>query len=359
MPKTTHDIENIRGLTFLEAKDLKEALEEALGVEAAIGGGMMMMAARAGSGAVDEEPTEFDVILKEVGPKKINVIRAVRYLTNLGLKEAKELVEGAPSTLMEQIGRDAAEDAKKQLEEAGAVVKLFPEIEPDFSITSLKILKERLTRQISSVSTIRFEEEKGISPENLSNFVAPYLDAIIKLQNSLDNLNNRKSSDPEILSIYSGSIQVDLKGVEDALDAIEMRILPSRRKLQNRIRELEVEEKEVQVALARTEQYSKELENYKGHVNAQNSEELAETELLHAKEELKKIQLETQLLEQKVEEGKLKLAKQKLEILVDMYEKYAPNASPEQRIAEATKLLPSFDIFFAGPHEPKLLKGDS
>ncbi|MEM9953983.1 MAG: 50S ribosomal protein L7/L12 [Chloroflexota bacterium] len=120
-------VEQIAGLTLLEAKELKEALEEELGVEAAVGGGMMMMAGPAAGGAAAEEPdeqTEFDVILKEIGAKKINVIKAVRGLTSLGLKEAKELVEGAPSTVMEQIGKDAAEDAKKQLEEAGAVVEV-------------------------------------------------------------------------------------------------------------------------------------------------------------------------------------------------------------------------------------------
>lgn len=119
-------VEQIGSLTLLEAKDLKEALEESLGVTAATGGGMMVMG---GGGAVadaepEEEQTEFDVILKEIGAKKINVIKAVRGLTSLGLKEAKELVEGAPSTIMEQIGKDSAEDAKKQLEEAGAVVEV-------------------------------------------------------------------------------------------------------------------------------------------------------------------------------------------------------------------------------------------
>lgn len=118
-------VEAISGLTLLEAKALKEALEDALGVEAAVGGGMMMMAGPAAAVAEEvEEQTEFDVILKDVGDKKINVIKAVRALTNLGLKEAKELVEGAPSTVMEQIGKDAAADAKKQLEEAGATVEL-------------------------------------------------------------------------------------------------------------------------------------------------------------------------------------------------------------------------------------------
>lgn len=118
-------VEQISGLTLLEAKDLKEALEEALGVEAATGGGMMMMAGPAAAAEEEkEEQTEFDVILKEIGPKKINVIKAVRGLTSLGLKEAKELVEGAPSTVIEQTGKDAAEDAKKALEEAGAVVEV-------------------------------------------------------------------------------------------------------------------------------------------------------------------------------------------------------------------------------------------
>ena len=119
-------VEQISGLTLLEAKELKEALEDALGVEAAVGGGMMMAAMPAQAAAAEEaeEQTEFDVILKEIGPKKINVIKAVRGLTSLGLKEAKELVEGAPSTVMEQIGKDAAADAQKQLEEAGAVVEV-------------------------------------------------------------------------------------------------------------------------------------------------------------------------------------------------------------------------------------------
>ena len=118
-------VEQIGGLTLLEAKDLKEALEEALGVTAAQGGGgMMVMPGPLADAEPEEEQTEFDVILKEIGAKKINVIKAVRGLTSLGLKEAKELVEGAPSTVMEQIGKDSAEDAKKQLEDAGAVVEV-------------------------------------------------------------------------------------------------------------------------------------------------------------------------------------------------------------------------------------------
>ncbi|MDQ7027167.1 MAG: 50S ribosomal protein L7/L12 [Anaerolineae bacterium] len=119
-------VEAIGSLTLLEAKDLKEALEEALGVEAASGGGMMMMAGPVAGGAVEEAEaqTEFDVVLKDIGPKKINVIKALRALTSLGLKEAKEQVESAPVTVMEQVGKDAAEDAKKQLEEAGAVIEV-------------------------------------------------------------------------------------------------------------------------------------------------------------------------------------------------------------------------------------------
>jgi large subunit ribosomal protein L7/L12 len=119
-------VKAISELTLLEAKELKEALEEELGVEAAAGGGMMMMAGGAGAGAAEEqeEQTEFDVVLKEIGPKKINVIKALRTLTSLGLKEAKEQVESAPVTVMEQVSKEAAEDAKTQLEEAGASVEL-------------------------------------------------------------------------------------------------------------------------------------------------------------------------------------------------------------------------------------------
>jgi large subunit ribosomal protein L7/L12 len=119
-------VDQISGLTLLQAKELKEALEEKLGVKAAVGGAMMMAAGPAAAAVVEEveEKTEFDVILKEVGPNKINVIKVVRALTNLGLKEAKELVEGAPSTVMEQVSKDASADAKKQLEETGAVVEV-------------------------------------------------------------------------------------------------------------------------------------------------------------------------------------------------------------------------------------------
>lgn len=124
--------EEIANLTLLEASELKTKLEEMLGVEAASGGGMMMMpgmmagggAAAAAEAEPEEEKTEFDVVLKGVGPKKINVIKAVRAITSLGLKEAKEVVENVPSKLLEEVGKEAAEDAKAKLEEAGAEVEI-------------------------------------------------------------------------------------------------------------------------------------------------------------------------------------------------------------------------------------------
>jgi large subunit ribosomal protein L7/L12 len=115
--------EQISELTLLEASELVEMLEEKLGVSAAAPVAMAAMPAAA-AGEPEEEQTEFDVIIKEIGPKKIEVIKAVRKLTALGLKEAKDLVDSAPSTAMEGVSKDAAEDAKKALEEAGAVVEL-------------------------------------------------------------------------------------------------------------------------------------------------------------------------------------------------------------------------------------------
>ena len=122
-------VEQLSALTVMEAAELKKMLEEAWGVEAAAPmamGAMPMMAAVAAPAAVEEveEKTEFTVVLKDVGPKKIEVIKVVRSLTNLGLKEAKELVEGAPNNVLEDVGKAAAEDAKKKLEEAGAVVEV-------------------------------------------------------------------------------------------------------------------------------------------------------------------------------------------------------------------------------------------
>jgi large subunit ribosomal protein L7/L12 len=120
-------VEELSGLTLLEAAELKTLLEEKWGVTAASGMPMMMpgMAmAAAGEAEEEEEKTEFDVVLKEVGPKKINVIKTVRSFTSLGLKEAKELVDGAPSTVMEGVSKEAAEDAKAKLEAEGAVIEL-------------------------------------------------------------------------------------------------------------------------------------------------------------------------------------------------------------------------------------------
>jgi large subunit ribosomal protein L7/L12 len=119
-------IDALSGMTVLEIVELTKALEDKWGVKAASGMPMMMgampAAAAAAPAAPVEEQTEFTVILKEAGPKKINVIKTVRALTNLGLKEAKDLVEGAPQTVLEGVSKDAANDAKKKLEEDGAAV---------------------------------------------------------------------------------------------------------------------------------------------------------------------------------------------------------------------------------------------
>lgn len=117
----------LNGLTLLEAAELVKKLEEAWGVSAAAP--VAMAAPGAGGGAAAaaapvEEQTEFDVILKDVGAKKINVIKVVRTLTNLGLKEAKDMVESAPATVLQGVSKDAAADAKKQFEAEGAVVDI-------------------------------------------------------------------------------------------------------------------------------------------------------------------------------------------------------------------------------------------
>ena len=116
--------EQIGKLSLLEAAELVKLLEEKLGVSAAAPVAMAAMPAAAADAEPEEEKTEFDVILKEVGPKKIEVIKAVRQLTALGLKEAKDMVDGVPSTVMDAVGKDAATDAKAKLEEAGAVVEV-------------------------------------------------------------------------------------------------------------------------------------------------------------------------------------------------------------------------------------------
>jgi len=122
-------VDDLSALTILEASELKKMLEERWGVTAASGGMMMMAGAMPGAAApVAEEPkeeqTEFNVILKEVGPNKINVIKVVRQLTNLGLKEAKDLVEGAPSTVLEGVSKEKAAEAKKLLEDEKAAVEI-------------------------------------------------------------------------------------------------------------------------------------------------------------------------------------------------------------------------------------------
>ncbi len=118
-------VDDLGSLTLLEAAELTKMLEEKWGVSAAapMAMGMMPMGGAA-EAAAEEEKTEFDVILKEVGPKKINVIKEVRALTSLGLKEAKDVVDGAPNAIMEAVSKEAAEEAKAKLEEAGAVVEL-------------------------------------------------------------------------------------------------------------------------------------------------------------------------------------------------------------------------------------------
>jgi large subunit ribosomal protein L7/L12 len=119
-------LEEIKGLTLLEASDLVKKMEEAFGVSAAAAAPVMMAgAAGAGAaGAAAEEKTEFAVVLTEVGANKINVIKAVREVTSLGLKEAKDLVDGAPKTVKEGVNKDEAATIKKKFEDAGAKVDI-------------------------------------------------------------------------------------------------------------------------------------------------------------------------------------------------------------------------------------------
>lgn len=118
-------VEDLSSLTLLEAAELTKMLEEKWGVSAAapIAMAAMPMAAGGESAAAEEEKDEFDVVLKDVGPKKINVIKEVRALTGLGLKEAKDAVDNL-GTIMEAVSKQAAQEAKAKLEEAGAVVEL-------------------------------------------------------------------------------------------------------------------------------------------------------------------------------------------------------------------------------------------
>ena len=117
--------ESIVGLTLLEAQELKTILKDEYGIEPAAGGAVMVAgAAGADAGAAAEEQTEFDVILKSAGDKKINVIKEVRGITGLGLKEAKELVEAGGKAVKEGVSKDEAEELKTKLEAAGAEVEL-------------------------------------------------------------------------------------------------------------------------------------------------------------------------------------------------------------------------------------------
>ena len=116
---TQEIIEVIKGLSVLELNDLVKACEEEFGVSAAAG---VVVAAGAGAGEAAEEKTEFDVELTEGGGQKVKVIKVVREITGLGLKEAKAVVDGAPKALKEAVSKEEAEDIKKQLEEVGAKV---------------------------------------------------------------------------------------------------------------------------------------------------------------------------------------------------------------------------------------------
>ena len=119
-------MDEIKGMTVLELNQLVKALEDEFGVSAAAAAVPVMVAGAgpAAAGEVAEEQTEFDVILNSVGDKKINVIKVVREVTSLGLKEAKELVEAAPTKVKESVSKDEAESVKAKFEEAGAQVEI-------------------------------------------------------------------------------------------------------------------------------------------------------------------------------------------------------------------------------------------
>jgi len=117
-------LDAISNMTVLEVVDLVKAMEEKFGVSAAVAAVAAAPAGAGGAAAAEEEQTEFDVILSSFGANKVGVIKVVRALTGLGLKEAKDLVESAPTTVKEGVGKDEAADVKKQLEEAGAAVEV-------------------------------------------------------------------------------------------------------------------------------------------------------------------------------------------------------------------------------------------
>ncbi len=117
-------LETISGMSVMEVVDLIEKMEEKFGVSAAAPVAVAAAGPAAEGGAAAEEKTEFDVVLASFGDKKVGVIKAVRAITGLGLKEAKDMVEGAPATVKEGVTKDEAEELKKQLEEAGATVEV-------------------------------------------------------------------------------------------------------------------------------------------------------------------------------------------------------------------------------------------
>ena len=120
--KIMNIVEEVKSLTLLELADLVKAVEEEFGVSAAAPVGVVAVAGAAAPAA--EEKTEFDVVLKSAGDKKLNVVKAVKEITGLGLKEAKEMVDGAPKTVKEGVSKEEAESIKKALEEAGAEVEV-------------------------------------------------------------------------------------------------------------------------------------------------------------------------------------------------------------------------------------------
>jgi len=126
MSKVETILDEIKGLTLLEAAELVKKMEESFGVSAAAAAPVVMAGGPAGAGAAAaaEEKTEFTVVLSDVGPNKINVIKAVREVTSLGLKEAKDLVDGAPKPVKEGVNKDEAAQIKKKFEEAGAKVEI-------------------------------------------------------------------------------------------------------------------------------------------------------------------------------------------------------------------------------------------
>jgi large subunit ribosomal protein L7/L12 len=124
MAKVDTILEEIKGLTLLEASDLVKKMEEAFGVSAAAATVVAGGGGGAAAAAPAEEKTEFAVVLTEVGGNKINVIKAVREVTSLGLKEAKDLVDGAPKTVKDGVSKDEAATIKKKFEDAGAKVEI-------------------------------------------------------------------------------------------------------------------------------------------------------------------------------------------------------------------------------------------